>query len=63
MRGAGESNFEHDFPPGSNIIGDILNGPKAAERMEYELFSRLAAQVEIVSPKIAEGVGRDGVSI
>jgi hypothetical protein len=44
MRGAGEPIFEHDFPPGSDIVGDILHGPKAAERMEYELFSRLGAQ-------------------
>ncbi|KAF2472076.1 uncharacterized protein BDR25DRAFT_284536 [Lindgomyces ingoldianus] len=43
MRGAGEPRFEHDFPPGSDIVGDILNGPKPAERMEFELFSRLVA--------------------
>ena len=47
MRGAGEPMFEHDFPPGSDIVGDILYGPKAAERMEFELFSRLGAQVEL----------------
>jgi hypothetical protein len=47
MRGSGEPRFEHDFPPGSDIVGDILLGPKAAERMEFELFSRLAAQVDI----------------
>jgi hypothetical protein len=47
MRGAGEPRFEHDFPLGSDIVGDILRGPKSAERMEFELFSRLAAQVEI----------------
>ncbi|KAF1811697.1 hypothetical protein P152DRAFT_507894 [Eremomyces bilateralis CBS 781.70] len=43
MRGAGEPRFEHDFPPGSDMVGDILHGPKAAERMEFELFNRLAA--------------------
>ncbi|KAG9232165.1 HNH endonuclease-domain-containing protein [Amylocarpus encephaloides] len=48
MRGAGEPRFEHDFPPGSDIVGDILYGPKSVERMEFELFNRLAAQVEIV---------------
>jgi hypothetical protein len=42
--GAGEPVFEHDFPPGS---GDILNGPKAAKRMEFELFSRLATQFDL----------------
>lgn len=47
MRGAGEPQFEHDFPPGSDIVGDILNGPRATERMEFELFSRLAARVEV----------------
>jgi hypothetical protein len=48
MKGAGEPRFEHDFPSGSDIIGDILRGPKAAERMQYELFSRLAAQVDFM---------------
>jgi hypothetical protein len=52
MRGAGEPVFEHDFPPGSDMMGHILGGPRAAERMEFELFGRLAAQVEI---------GRDGI--
>ncbi len=43
MKGAGEPVFEHDFPPGSDMIGSILEGPKAAERMEFELFNRFAA--------------------
>jgi hypothetical protein len=47
MRGAGEPNFEHDFPPGSDIMGEILDGPKAAERMQFELFSRLATQFDL----------------
>ncbi|OBT73807.1 hypothetical protein VF21_08001 [Pseudogymnoascus sp. 05NY08] len=42
MKGAGEPMFEHDYPPGSDQIGDILKGPKAAERMQFELFSRFA---------------------
>lgn len=46
MRGAGEPNFEHDFPPGSDMTGEILKGPKAAERMEFELFNRMATQFE-----------------
>ncbi|KAF1812075.1 hypothetical protein P152DRAFT_397944 [Eremomyces bilateralis CBS 781.70] len=49
MRGAGEPVFEHDFPPGSDIVGVILHGPKAAERMEFELFSRFGAQMELFS--------------
>ena len=47
MRGAGEPCFETDFPPGSDIMGEIMEGPKAAERMEFELFSRFANQMEI----------------
>jgi len=42
MRGAGEPVFENDFPSGSDMAGEVRNGPKAAERMEFELFSRLA---------------------
>ncbi|KAL7625910.1 hypothetical protein AAE478_005134 [Parahypoxylon ruwenzoriense] len=47
MRGTGEPVFEHDFPRGSDITGDIRDGPKAAERMEFELFSRLAIHEEL----------------
>jgi hypothetical protein len=47
MRGAGEPVFEHDFPPGSDILGDIRDGPRASERMEFELFSRLAVHMEL----------------
>ena len=53
MRGVGEPIFEHDFPARSDIVGDILRGPKSAQRMEYELFGRLAAQVEICSSEVA----------
>jgi len=42
MRSAGEPVFENDFPPGSDMVGEIRNGFKPAERMEFELFSRLA---------------------
>jgi hypothetical protein len=49
MRGAGKPVFEHDFPPSSDIVGDILRGPRSAERMKFELSGRLAAQVEIGS--------------
>ncbi|KAK9364946.1 hypothetical protein V1509DRAFT_586279 [Lipomyces kononenkoae] len=41
MRGAGEPIFETDFPPGSDMLGEIISGPEAAKRMEAELFSRL----------------------
>ncbi|CAK7243855.1 MAG: hypothetical protein STHCBS139747_005384 [Sporothrix thermara] len=46
MRGAGEPVFEHDFPPGSDMLDTIRNGPRAAEMMEAELFGRLALQVD-----------------
>jgi hypothetical protein len=41
MRAAAEAPFEHDFPEGSDIMQEIMNGPRAAERMECELFERL----------------------
>jgi hypothetical protein len=63
MKGAGEPIFEHDFPPGSDIVGDILRGPRAAERMEFELFGRLAAQVEIGYSEVAQAGGRDGIAV
>jgi len=56
MRGAGEPVFEHDFPPGSDIVGAILRGPKAAERMESELFSRLGAQMELFPAAHEDGI-------
>ncbi|KAF8416258.1 HNH endonuclease-domain-containing protein [Tirmania nivea] len=43
MRGSGEPVFEVDFPPGSDMMGEIMQGPTAAERMEFELFSRIAS--------------------
>lgn len=43
VRGAGERVPEFDFPPGSDMMGEILAGPKAQERMEFELFTRLGA--------------------
>ncbi|KAK9312241.1 hypothetical protein V1522DRAFT_436298 [Lipomyces starkeyi] len=41
MRGDGEPIFEFDFPPGSDMVGEIMSGPETAKRMEAELFSRL----------------------
>ncbi|KAK9239578.1 HNH endonuclease-domain-containing protein [Lipomyces kononenkoae] len=40
MKGTGEPNFECDFPDGSDMVGEILSGPRP-HRMEAELFSRL----------------------
>ena len=49
MRGAAEPVYDDDdFPPGSDTMGAILAGPEAAERMEFELFDRLAHLAEIV---------------
>jgi hypothetical protein len=59
MRGAGEPNFEHDFPPGSDIMGEIRRGPKAAERMEFELFDRLAHHMDIYSEEQQADVDTD----
>ncbi|KAK9350810.1 hypothetical protein V1523DRAFT_57837 [Lipomyces doorenjongii] len=41
MRGAGEPVFDEDIPPGSDTMDAILSGPAPAERMEFELSSRL----------------------
>jgi hypothetical protein len=41
MRGAGAPIFEDDFPPGTDQMGEILQGPMAKQRMEFELASRL----------------------
>ncbi|KAK9238034.1 hypothetical protein V1525DRAFT_425775 [Lipomyces kononenkoae] len=38
---AGEPVFETDFPPGSDMVGEICSGPDAIKRVEAELFSRL----------------------
>lgn len=43
MKAAGSPTFEHDFPPGSDTMGEIMEAPIAAERMEVELFGRLNA--------------------
>lgn len=41
MRGEGEPFFEAQFPYGDSM-GEVMRGPKPGERMEFELFSRLA---------------------
>jgi hypothetical protein len=48
MRGAAEPVYEDDFPSGSDMVGQILAGPNATKRMEYELFDRLGHHVKIV---------------
>ncbi|KAG0632732.1 hypothetical protein HOY80DRAFT_995833 [Tuber brumale] len=41
MRGAGEPVFEYDFPPRTDMIGEIQRGPHAKERLELEVAVRL----------------------
>ena len=41
MRGAGEPVFEHDFPPGTDMVKEISEGPCAKERFELEVSARL----------------------
>jgi len=43
LKGAGEPCFDTDFPHGSDVMGEIMRGPKAGERMEFELFTRFNA--------------------
>lgn len=38
---------ENDYPPGYDMFGDILEGPKGSERVEFELFNRLAMQADL----------------
>ena len=47
IKGAGEPVLEHDFPPGSDMIGSIMKGPKAAERMEFEIFNRFGTELDL----------------
>ncbi len=32
---------EDDFPPGSDMMGELLAGPEAGQGVEFELFNRL----------------------
>jgi len=41
VRGAGEPILEHDFLPGTDLVGEILAGPYARERFELEIAARL----------------------
>ena len=41
IRGVGEPIFEHDFPPGTDMVGEILAGPSGKERFELEIAARL----------------------
>jgi hypothetical protein len=40
VRAAGEPTFEHDFPPGTDMVRE---GPYGQERFEMELAARLHA--------------------
>ncbi|KAJ9266269.1 hypothetical protein DTO195F2_1384 [Paecilomyces variotii] len=54
MRGAGGPIFEFDFPPGTDMMGEIRRGPQPAERMEAELFNRLYSWREEQSSEHAD---------
>ena len=41
VRAAGEPIFEHDFPQGHDIAGEILAGPYGQERFNLEITTRL----------------------
>ena len=45
MRGAGEPTFENDFPPGTDMMKAIREGPYSKERFELELVARLRVTV------------------
>lgn len=46
IRGVGEPIFEHDFPPGTDMVGEILAGPSGKERFELEIAARLTGASE-----------------
>lgn len=50
MRGPGEASFEFDFPPGTDMMGEIQKGPQPAARMEAEMFNRLYGWQEAQTP-------------
>ncbi|EER37218.1 conserved hypothetical protein [Histoplasma capsulatum H143] len=41
VKGAGDPIFEFDFPPGTDMLADIREGPLSKERFEMEIASRL----------------------
>ena len=41
MKGAGAPLFEHDFPPGTDMLGELHGEPHGKQQLELELFSRL----------------------
>lgn len=50
LRGAAEPSFEHDFPPGSDMLREICEGPFPAERFETELCLRLRGLEQARNP-------------
>jgi len=41
MRGQGEPLFDSDLPPGSDTIGEIMDGLRTCEKVGVELFGQL----------------------
>ena len=46
-KGAGEPRFEHDLPPDSDMMAAIRKSPRAAERIEFALFDRIALHIDM----------------
>lgn len=44
-RGTGEPSFENDFPPGTDMMKEIREGPYPQEGLELELAARLGVSV------------------
>lgn len=50
MRGAAEEkwpSWENDFGEGEDVMGTIMEGPEAGQRMELEIASRLGAGEDV----------------
>ena len=45
MRGAGEPTFECDFPPGTDMVAGISEGPYGRERLEMAVAAKLRGMV------------------
>lgn len=41
VKGAGAPIYEHDFPRGTDMVKEVLEGPNGQGRLEMEIASRL----------------------
>lgn len=56
VRGLGEPIFEHDFPPGSDMMGEIMKEPYVEETIELELARRLRNKAQDTGPRMDEEI-------